>query len=101
MFKKKKAESPFFSGSSVSLRRRRIKPITFVAAVHAHLAPIWAHVAFHALNARLAGAQARHLLAVVPDRARGVAVARCRKKREQSEGRKEGGGNVRKAAIDC
>lgn len=51
--------------------------ITFVAAVHAHHASIWTHVALHALHSRLAGAQTRHLLAVVPDRARGVAVTRC------------------------
>ena len=51
--------------------------ITFVAAVHAHLASIWTHVALHALHSRLAGTQARHLLAVVPDRACGVAVTRC------------------------
>lgn len=57
--------------------------ITFVAAVHAHLASIWTHIALHALHSRLAGAQARHLLAVVPDRARGVAVARCRGKVEE------------------
>lgn len=53
--------------------------ITFVAAVHAHLASIWTHVALHALHSRLAGTQTRHLLTVVPDRTRRVAVARCHK----------------------
>lgn len=53
--------------------------ITFVAAVHAHLASIWTHVALHALHSRLAGTQTRHLLAVVPDRARGVTVTSCRR----------------------
>lgn len=51
--------------------------ITFVAAIHAHLASIWTHVALHAFHSRLAGAQTRHLLTVVPDRACGVAVTRC------------------------
>lgn len=51
--------------------------ITVVAAVRAHLASIWADVALQAPHARLAGAQARHLFAVVSDRARGVAAARC------------------------
>lgn len=40
--------------------------ITFGTAVHAHHAAVRTHVALHALHSRLAGAQARHLLAVVP-----------------------------------
>lgn len=54
--------------------------ITFVAAIHAHLAPIWTHVALHALHSRLARAQTRHLLTIIPDWARSVAVACCRGK---------------------
>lgn len=57
--------------------------VTFVAAVHAHHASVRTHVALHALHSRLAGAQARHLLAVVAHRARGVAVARCRTERKR------------------
>lgn len=52
-------------------------PITFVAAIHAHLASIWTHIALHALHSRLAGTQTGHLLTVVPYRTRGVAVACC------------------------
>lgn len=51
--------------------------ITFVAAIHAHLASIWTHVALHALHSRLAGAQTRHLFTVVPDGACGVTVTSC------------------------
>ncbi len=51
--------------------------ITFVATIHAHLASIWTHVALHALHSRLAGTQTRHLLAVVSDWTRGVAVTCC------------------------
>lgn len=62
--------------------------ITFVAAIHAHLASIWTHIALHALHSRLAGTQTRHLLAVVPDRARGVAVTRCRGEVQEKRKRK-------------
>lgn len=55
--------------------------VTFVTAVHAHHASVRTNVALHAFHSRLAGAQARHLLAVVAHRARGVAVARCRMER--------------------
>lgn len=55
--------------------------VTFVTAVHAHHASVRTNVALHALHSRLARAQARHLLAVVAHRARGVAVARCRMER--------------------
>lgn len=58
-------------------------PLTVVAAVHAHAAPVRTHVALHALHPRLTGAQPRHLLAVVPDRAHGVTAARCRGEEEE------------------
>lgn len=61
--------------------------VTFVAAVHAHHASVRTHVALHALHPRLAGAQARHLLAVVAHRARGVAVARCPTERKRERER--------------
>lgn len=47
---------------------------TFLAAGHAQLAAVGALVALHAGDSRLAGAQPRHLLAVVAHRAHRVAV---------------------------
>lgn len=71
----------------LGLHRQSGRPlITVVAAVHAHLASIWAHVALHALHSSLAGAQTRHLLAIISDRAHGIAAARCR---EGVEGRRK------------
>lgn len=51
--------------------------ITFVAAIHAHLASIWTHVALHALHSHLTGTQTRHLLTIITDRTCGVTVACC------------------------
>lgn len=62
--------------------------ITFVAAIHAHLASIWTHVALHALHSCLAGTQTRHLLAVVPDGACGIAVTRCHGEVEETREKK-------------
>lgn len=59
--------------------------ITFVAAIHAHLASIWTHVALHALHSHLAGAQARHLFTVVPDGACGIAVTSCHRQVEEKK----------------
>lgn len=56
---------------------------TFVTAIHAHLASIWTHVALHALHSGLAGTQTRHLLAVISDRARGVAFTRYHGEEEE------------------
>lgn len=67
------------------IRRATEAPPTAVTAVHAHLASIRTHVALQALHRRLTGAQARHLLAVVPDRAHGIAAARWREEEEEEE----------------
>lgn len=63
--------------------------VTFVTAVHAHHASVRTDVALHALHSCLAGAQARHLLAVVAHRARRVAVARCKVERHKRERKRE------------
>lgn len=74
--------------------------ITFVAAIHAHLAPIWTHVALHALHSRLARAQTRHLLTIIPDWARSVAVACCRGKVEKKWERLMRGGKGQSISDD-